>query len=45
MTRQEIFPMALILLNIGAAVMYFPDSWRKVLFFCAAAVINFVAVF
>lgn len=45
MTRTEIFPTALILPNIGAAVMYFPASWRKVAFYTAAAVINFVASF
>lgn len=46
MTRTDIFPTALILLNIGAAVMYLPAwAWRKVLFYGAAAVINFVAAF
>lgn len=45
MTRQELFPTALILLNIGAAVMYCPGSWRKVVYFAAAAALNFVVTY
>lgn len=45
MTANHYFPTALILLNIGAAVMYCPQNWRKVAFYTAAAVINFVASF
>jgi len=45
MTTTQLFPTALILLNIGAAVMYFPGSWRKVVYFAAAAALNFVVTF
>lgn len=46
MTRYDIFPIALILLNIGASITYLTGgNWRKVVFFGAAAAINFVATF
>ena len=45
MTRTQLFPTALILLNIGAAVMYCPQNWRKVVYFAAAAALNFVVTF
>lgn len=44
MTRQQIFPTLLILLNLGAAYGYAND-WRKAAFFLSAATINFVVTF
>lgn len=46
MTRTQLFPTALILLNLGAAVVYLcGDNWRKVVYFAAAAALNFVVTF
>ena len=45
MSANHYFPAALILLNIGAAVMYCPGNWRKVVYFAAAAALNFVVSF
>lgn len=46
MTRYDIFPIVLILVNLGAAAVYLTGgNWRKVVFFGAAATINFVATF
>ena len=39
-----IFPTAIILLNVGAALCYC-DYWRKVVFYGAAAAINFVMAY
>ncbi len=39
MTKQQIFPTVLILLDVGAAVSYWGD-WRKVIYWCAAAVLT-----
>lgn len=44
--RQYIFPVAIIILNIGAAVMYFINcDARKVIYFTAAAVLNAAVTF
>lgn len=40
----KIFPTLLILLNLGAAIGNYQD-WRKVVFFIAAAAINYVMVY
>lgn len=40
----KLFPTLLILLNLGAACGFY-DNWRRVVFFVAAAAINFVVVF
>jgi len=42
MTRQQIFPAILILLDIGAAIGYLCVSdWRKVGYWLAAACLTF----
>ena len=42
----HIFPVILILLDIGAAVMYgVARDWRKVIYWIAAAVLNMVVTF
>jgi hypothetical protein len=46
MKSQYIFPLALILLDIGAAVIYgFSGDWRKVIYWIAAAVLNVTVTF
>ena len=45
MTKQQILPTVLIIIDIGAAVMYFPDDWRKVVYWCAAAALTYVVTF
>lgn len=40
-----LFPVAIIILNIGAAVMYgIGGDWRKFIYFAAAAVLNIAVV-
>lgn len=42
----HIFPIVLILLDIGAAVMYgVACDWRKVIYWIAAAVLNAAVTF
>jgi len=46
MKRQYIFPLILIALDIGAAVMSVPvGDWRKVIYWVAAAVLNAAVTF
>ena len=46
MKSQYIFPLALIILDIGAAVIYgFSGDWRKVIYWIAAAVLNVTVTF
>jgi len=41
MTRQQIFPTILIILDVFAALAYIPvDDWRKVVYWIAAAVLT-----
>ncbi len=40
----QLFPTLIILLNLGAAVGNWQD-WRKVVFFLAAAAINYVMAY
>ena len=43
MTRAQLFPAALIVLNIGAAAMYGLDGdWRRAVYWTAAAVLTVV---
>ena len=43
--KQQIFPLCIIALNIGAAVMYaVSKEWRKSIYFLAAAVLNAVVM-
>ena len=46
MKTEHIFPLLLIVLDIGAAIMYAPSGdWRKVLYWAAAAALNFAVTF
>lgn len=46
MKPQYIFPLILIALDIGAAVMSVPvGDWRKVIYWVAAAVLNAAVTF
>lgn len=46
MKRQYIFPIILIALDIGAAVMSVPvGDWRKAIYWVAAAVLNAAVTF
>ena len=46
MKPQHIFPVALILADLGAAVMYgLAKDWRKVIYWVAAAVLNITVTF
>lgn len=46
MKREYIFPLILIALDIGASIMYgFSGDWRKVVYWCAAAVLNVAVTF
>lgn len=41
MKQQYIFPVILIALDVGAAIMSVPvGDWRKVIYWLAAAVLN-----
>jgi len=43
MTRVQLFPAALIALNVGAAVMYGLEAdWRRAVYWTAAAVLTVV---
>ncbi len=46
MKPQYIFPLILIALDVGAAVMSVPvGDWRKVIYWLAAAVLNAAVTF
>lgn len=46
MKLQHIFPVALIIADLGAAVVYgFAGDWRKVIYWIAAAVLNITVTF
>jgi hypothetical protein len=45
MTKQQILPTLLIVIDICAAVAYFPDDWRKVIYWIAAAALTYVVTF
>ena len=46
MKSQYMFPLLLIILDIGAAAMYgFSGDWRKVVYWIAAAVLNVTVTF
>jgi hypothetical protein len=42
MTRQQLFPTLLIVIDVCAAAMYcYPFEWRKVAYWTAAAVLTY----
>lgn len=44
--KQYIFPVLLILLDIGAAIVYATEKdWRKTVYWLAAAVLNIAVTF
>ena len=46
MKIQHIFPLMLIVMDLGAAVTYIPSGdWRKIVYWIAAAVLNAVVTF
>ena len=46
MKSQHIFPLLLIALDVGAAIIYgFCGDWRKVVYWIAAAVLNITVTF
>ena len=45
MTKQQALPTLLIIIDIGAAFVYFPDDWRKVVYWIAAAALTYVVTF
>lgn len=46
MDKTKIFPLLLIMLDIGAAVVYgFQNDVRKVIYWLAAAVLNIAVTF
>ena len=46
MFLQKVFPVLLIALNVGAAVMCMPSkSWGDVIYYAAAAVLNIAVAF
>ncbi len=46
MKKELIFPLTLILLDVGAAVFYgFSGDWRKAVYWIAAAVLNAAVTF
>ena len=46
MKKELIFPSILILLNLGAAIMYVPSgNMRKIIYWIAAAVLNAAVTF
>jgi hypothetical protein len=46
MKPQHFFPVALILADLGAAVVYgLARDWRKVIYWIAAAVLNITVTF
>ena len=46
MKQQYIFPLILIVLDIGASVMYgVSGDWRKVVYWLAAAILNITVTF
>jgi hypothetical protein len=45
MTKQQILPTLLIIIDVGAAIGYFPDDWRKVVYWLAAAALTYVVTF
>lgn len=46
MTKQQIFPTILILLDICAALAYIPvHDWRKIIYWCAAAVLTYTVTY
>lgn len=46
MKAQHIFPLMLIALDVGSAIMYaFSGDWRKVVYWIAAAVLNVAVTF
>ncbi len=48
MKKEYIFPILLIILDIGAAIVYgldFSENWRKVFYWLGAALLTFVVTF
>lgn len=46
MNKAQIFPLALIALDLGAAIVYGAEGdWRKVVYWTAAAVLNVAVTF
>lgn len=46
MKSQHIFPLILIALDVGAAIVYgFSGDWRKLVYWIAAAVLNVTVTF
>ena len=44
-TKQQILPALLIIIDVGAAIGYFPDDWRKVGYWISAAVLTYCVTF
>ncbi len=46
MNMTKIFPIALIILDLGAAVIYaWNQDWRHVIYWCAAAILTATVTF
>lgn len=44
--KTKVFPLILIILDAGAAVMFIPrKDWGSVIYWCAAAVLNVAVTF
>jgi hypothetical protein len=44
-TKQQVLPALLIIIDVGAAIGYFPGDWRKVVYWLAAAALTYVVTF
>lgn len=45
MNKEKIFPTILIILDVVAAIGYFPNEWRKVIYWLAAATLTYVVTY
>ncbi len=46
MTRMQMFPTLLIVINLATAAVYLTEGdWRKVVYWCSAACLTFVVTF